>query len=177
MKKLICAMMALATTAFVGCTPSEEQIKTTAMAIGYAAGIVASETSMSDDARNALVQVLNEVRSCIPAEGQSFSEAWEPVIKSKVAELVAAGKIDEKTGALVTVVATFAAQGVDYLFEVRYPEAKKYADLVAAGSSAAIDGFLEAFKPVNSKDRNLDIDCDEDAYIWFKQQRAKHFGK
>ena len=170
MKKLMCGIVALALAAIVGCTPSEDQIKNTATAIGYAAGLVANETPIKDEARNAVVEVLNEVRACIPAEGQSFAQAWEPVIKSKVAELVAAGKIDAATGDLVTTVALMAAKGVDYLFDVRFPEAKQYANLVAAGASGAIDGFLTVFKPVDAKSATT-IERDEEAYKWFKANK------
>lgn len=168
MKKLINWMVLAALVAIAGCTPSEEQIKTTATAIGYAAGLVANETPIKDEARNAVVEVLNEVRACIPADGQSFAQAWEPVIKSKVAELVAAGKIDEATGTLVTTVALMAAKGVDYLFDVRYPKAKQYAELVSAGASGAIDGFLAVFKPTNER---AAIERDEEAYRYFKANK------
>lgn len=178
MKKLINWMIVAALVAIAGCTPSEEQIKTTATAIGYAAGLVANEIPIKDDARNAVVEVLNEVRACIPADGQSFEHAWDPVIKSKVAELVAAGKIDEATGNLVTSVAVMAAKGVDYLFDVRYPEAKQYAELVAAGASGSIDGFLEVFKPVNCCDcpdctvrAASGKDYDKKAYEWLKAHK------
>lgn len=168
MKKLINWMVLAALVAIAGCTPSEEQIKTTATAIGYAAGLVANETPIKDEARNAVVEVLNEVRSCIPDEGQSFAQAWEPVIKSKVSELVAAGKIDEATGTLVTSVALMAAKGVDYLFDVRFPNAKQYAELVGAGASGAIDGFLAVFKPANER---AAIERDEEAYRYFKANK------
>lgn len=171
MKKTVCAMMAIGLAALVGCTPTEEQIKNTATAIGYAAGLVANETNIKDNARNAVVEVLNEVRTCIPAEGQSFAEAWEPVIKEKVAALVAAGKIDAATGALVTSVALLAAKGVDYLFDIRFPQAKQYAELVAAGASGAIDGFLTAFKPVDAKSANSAIEYDKEAYEWIKSHK------
>ena len=172
MKKIISIAMTLAIAAFVGCTPSEEQIKTTATAIGYAAGLVANETPIKDDARNAVVEVLNEVRSCIPAEGQSFEAAWTPVIKDKVASLVAAGKINEATGSIVISVTLIAAKGVDYLFDVRFPQAKQYANLVAAGASGAIDGFLTTFKPVNARDGNATLQHDEEAYKWLKARSS-----
>ena len=171
MKKIMHGALALAIAAIVGCTPTESQIKTTATAIGYAAGMVANETPIKDEARNAVVEVLSEVRSCIPADGQSFAEAWKPVIEDKVAELVSAGKIDEATGALVTSVALMAAKGVDYLFDVRYPEARKYANLVAAGASGAIDGFLTTFKPVDAKSAKSPVAYDKKADDYLKKNR------
>lgn len=173
MKKILFAAVAAGLVALTGCKPTPEQINQTASAIGYAAGLVANETGIKDDARNAVVAILNEVRACVPAEGQSFEDAWTPVIKAKVAELVAAGKLDEATGALVTSCAVIAAKGVDYLFDVRYPEAKQYAELVAAGASGAIDGFLAAFKPVDGKalagTANGNVEYDKAAYEFLKK--------
>ena len=182
MKKVMIGAIALATV--MGCTPTASQINATATAIGYAAGLVANQTNIKDDARNAIVSVLNDVRTCIPLEGQSFVDAWTPIIKEKVAELVSAGKINETTGTIVTSVAIMAAQGVDYLFDVRFPEAKKYEELVAAGVSGAVDGFLAVFKPVNA-DHEEDgcEDCtlrskarkdyDKEAFEWFKKNLKK----
>lgn len=174
MKKILGGALAVALAALVGCTPDAAQIKQSATAIGYAAGLVANETPIKDDARNTVVEVLTEVRVCIPADGQSFVDAWTPVIKEKVAALVAAGKIDEATSTLVTSVAIMAAKGVDYLFDVRYPEAKKNASLVAAGASGAIDGFLAAFKPANCDDctvKTARLAYDKEAYEWFKANK------
>lgn len=166
MKKAIIGMAALVMMA--GCTPSAEQVNATATAIGYAAGLVVNQTNIKDDARNAIVSVLNDVRACIPEKGQSFVEAWTPAIKLKVAELVAAGKIDAATGEIVTTVSIMAAKAVDYMFDIRFPKAKEYEELVAAGASGVIDGFLTVFKPANEC-----TDCtrgyDKEAYEWFKE--------
>lgn len=172
MKRLITGILAVGVALIMGCTPTADQINKTATAIGYAAGMVANNAGIKDDARNALVTVLNEVRSCIPAEGQSFEAAWTPVIKAKVAELVAAGKINEATGSIVTSVALMAAKAVDYMFDVRFPKAKQYEELVRAGVSGALDGFLAVFKPVNECDDctvKAKKDYDKDAYEYFKK--------
>ena len=171
MKKVMIGLGALAM--MVGCTPSAEEINKTATAIGYAAGLIANQTDIKDDARNAIVDVLNEVRVCIPLEGQTFAEAWKPVINAKVAEMVKAGKIDSATGDIVKAVAGIAAQGVDYLFDVRYPDAKKYEELVAAGVAGAIDGFLTVFKPVNEDGSRAVVEYDKEAYEWFTKNLRK----
>lgn len=175
MKKILFAVLATGLAALTGCQPTPEQINKTATAIGYAAGLVANETEIKDDARNAVVEILNEVRECVPAEGQSFEDAWTPVIKEKVAEFVKAGKIDEATGSLVTTCAILAAKGVDYIFDVRYPKAKQYAELVAAGASGAIDGFLTAFKPVDGetivKTSKGKVEYDKAAYEFLKNTK------
>lgn len=165
MKKLIIGMAALAMMA--GCTPTVEQIKVTSTAIGYAAGLVANQTDIKDEARNALVSVLNDVRTCVPLGGQTFEDAWTPVIKEKVAEMVKGGKINTSTGEIVTTLAVMAAKGVDYLFDVRYPDAKRYEELVAAGVAGAVDGFLAVFKPVNEERATALVEYDKEAYEWF----------
>ena len=179
MKKILTIVMAATLAVFTGCTPTAEQINKTAMAIGYAAGLVANQTKIKDDARNAVVAILNDVRGCVPDEGQSFADAWTPVIKAKVEELVKAGKIDSATGEIVTSIAIMAAKCVDYIFDVRFKKAKQYSELVVAGASGALDGFLAVFKPVNCNDCQDCSDCtvrssakkdyDKEAYEWFKK--------
>ena len=179
MKKLMVGIMASVLAVLTGCTPTADQINKTATAIGYAAGLVADNAGIKEDARNAIVTVLNEVRVCVPAEGQSFADAWTPVIKAKVAELVAAGKIDAATGTVVTSVAIMAAQAVDYMFDIRFPKAKQYEELVRAGASGAIDGFLAVFKPANGCDDCIDCvvkakaDYDKGAYDYFEKKFKK----
>ena len=162
MKKMLIGLLALVLAAVTGCKPTVEQMKTTATAL------VANETPIKDEARNAIVEILGEVRGCVPAEGQKFVDAWTPVIKAKVAEFVASGKIDAATGELVTAAAVMAARGVDYLFDVRYPEARQYEELVAAGVSGAVDGFLTTFKPVNARSG---VEYDKKAYKYFKSHK------
>ena len=179
MKKTMIGAIAVSMALFCGCTPTAEQVNRTATAIGYAAGLVANQTKIKDDARNAVVSVLNEVRSCVPSEGQSFADAWTPVIKAKVEELVKAGKIDSATVDIVTSIAIMAAKCVDYIFDVRFQKAKQYSELVVAGASGALDGFLAVFKPVNCNDCQDCTDCvvrssakkdyDKEAYEWFKK--------
>lgn len=173
MKKILMCIAALATVCFSGCTPTAEQINKTASSIGYAAGLVANKVNIKDDARNAIVSVLNDVRGCIPAKGQSFADAWKPVIEAKVAELVEADKIDAGTGEIVKAIANMAAQAVDYMFDVRFPKAKQYEELVRAGVSGALDGFLAVFKPVNCDDctpkARAAKEYDKEAYEYFQK--------
>jgi hypothetical protein len=170
MKIILMCVAALASVCFSGCKPTTEQINKTATAIGYAAGLVANQTKIKDDARNVIVTILNDVRECVPAEGQSFADAWRPIIAVKVADLVEAGKIDAGTGEIVKSFANMAAQAVDYVFDVHFPKAKQYEELVRACVSGALDGFLSVFKPVNNGARAM-VEYDKDAYEWFQKNR------
>ncbi len=178
MNSKITSSLALGLSIVVGCatiqTPA--RINATGTAIGYAAGLVVDQTKIKDSDRNTLVIVMNEVRSCIPNEGQSFVDAWTPVIQAKVAELIEAGKLTKESGAMVASIAILSAQAVDYMFDIRFPQAKQYEELVRAGVSGAIDGFLAAFKPANDCDGCTEksaIEFDKEAYQWFQRNIVK----
>ena len=100
--KSIMSVFAAATFAALallsGCkaVPTPEQMKSTATAIGVAAGVVANETKIDDKTRNAVVAVMEEVARAIPAKGQSFEDAWTPVAKDVIAKLVADGVYPNK---------------------------------------------------------------------------------
>ena len=178
MNSKITSSLALGLAIVVGCAtiPTPTSINATATAIGYAAGLVVDQTKIKDSDRNTLVIVLNEVRSCVPSEGQSFVDAWTPVIQAKVAELIEAGKLTKESGAMVTSLAILSAQAVDYMFDIRFPQAKQYEELVRAGVSGAIDGFLAAFKPANDCDgcsEKSAIKFDKEAYQWFQRNIVK----
>ena len=63
---------------------------------------------------------------------------------------------------------------MDYLFDKRFPEARKYEELVAAGMTGALDGFLAVFKPVNDEAAERAAkEYDKEAYEWFKKNLKK----
>ena len=172
MKKLIMIASVIATTLFTGCTPSAEQINQTAAAIGTAAGLVANQTKIEPAARNAVIDILGEVRTYIPSGEQTFVDAWTPTIEAKIAELVKSGKITSTVGTLVKPVAVMAAQAIDYTFE-RYPKAKQNEELIRAGATGVIDGFLTVFKPANTVSSGSKPVYDEKAYEYFKNKLSK----
>ena len=178
MKKLLVIAAAAVTTLFTGCTPNAEQINKAASAIGVAAGLVANQTKIEPAARNAAIDILGEVRTYIPSGDQTFVDAWTPTIDAKIAELVKSGKITATVGTLVKPVAMMAAQAIDYTFE-RYPKAKQNEELVRAGATGVIDGFLTVFKPANCDEKDGCSDCtvraaakasyDKKAYEYFQK--------
>jgi len=165
MKKLL-VIASIATAMLTGCTPSAEQINKTAYAIGSAAGLVANQVNVDASARNAVVDILGEVRTCVPEQGQTFEATWTPVIDRVISDMVSQGRITASVGTIIKPVAVIAAQAVDYMFDTRFPEAKKYEELVRAGVSGVIDGFLTVFKPANTK-AGVKPEYDEEAYNYF----------
>lgn len=179
MKKLLVIAATAAATLFTGCTPDAEQINKAASAIGVAAGLVANQTNIDPIARNTAIDILGEVRTYIPSGDQTFVNTWTPIIDAKIAELVRAGKITASVGILVKPAALMAAQAIDYTFD-RYPKAKKDEELVRAGATGVIDGFLTVFKPANCDEKDDCSDCtvrasakasyDKKAYEYFQEK-------
>ena len=178
MKKVFYAC-AIGMAVLTGCTPTAEQINKTAYAIGTAAGLVANQTKIDPVVRNTAIDILGEVRTYIPSGDQTFVDVWSPIIDAKIAELVKAGKITAAVGTLVKPAAIMAAQAIDYTFD-RYPNAKKSEELVRAGATGVIDGFLTVFKPANCDENDNCSDCtlrssakasyDKEAFEYFQKK-------
>lgn len=178
MKKSLKIMLASAAAllALAGCKsiPTPEAMKTTATAVGAAAGLVANETKIDDKARNAVIEIMDKVSSVTPAAGQSFEEAWTPVAKEVVAKLIAEGKLDDGTGQLALMAFGIAVKGIDYIFDIRYPKAREYEELVAAAIKGFTDGFLSTFPPADGTVRAAvpAVPPDEEALKWLREKAA-----
>lgn len=168
--KMMAAIAAAATVFCIGCKslPTAEVMKATATSIGYAAGLVANETKIDDKARNTIVEIVNEVAKVVPEKGQKFEDAWTPVAKEIVAKLIAEGKITDGIGTISLAAFGVAVKGIDYIFDVRYPKAREYEELVSAAVSGFTEGFLTVFKPVNGESKGTAYKADEAAYKWLK---------
>lgn len=172
--KAVSAAVAAGMMLVTGCksVPTPEKMRSASYAIGVAAGLVANETKIDDKTRNTVVSVVQEVAKATPAKGQSFEDAWTPVAKELVAKFVAEGKIDEAQGQLVLSVFGIAVKGIDYIFDVRYPKAREYEELVAAAVSGFTDGFLSVFTPAEDKGSKAieAAKADNTAYKWLKEK-------
>ena len=174
--KVMAAFAAAATIVCVGCKslPTVEVMKSTAKSIGYAAGLVANETKIDDKARNTIVDIVNEVAKVVPDKGQSFEDAWTPIAKAVVAKLIAEGKIGEGVGTIALAAFGIAVKGIDYIFDVRYPKAREYEELVSAAVTGFTEGFLTVFKPVDANtSKGENVVADEKAYEWLKAESKK----
>ena len=146
MKKLAFSILAIAATLITGCKelPSAETIATLSKSIGYAAGITCNLGGISPGCRKTILEVLEIAGEVVPATNETFTAAWGPVVKKTVEKFVAEGKIDASEGNLIISAMTVATSGLDYMFDVRWPKAKQYKELVSAGTK----GFIEGFKTV-----------------------------
>ncbi|MBO6031744.1 MAG: hypothetical protein J6Q22_09745 [Prevotella sp.] len=173
LKVCLAVLVAAVSVAMSGCKklPTADVMKKTATSIGVAAGLVANETKIDDKTRNAVVAIMEEVARVTPKEGQTFADAWTPVAKEVISKLVAEGKITEGIGTIALGVFGIAVKGIDYIFDVRYPKARQYEELVAAAVSGFTEGFLTVFKPVDSA-KSVSFTADEDAVKWLKENAS-----
>lgn len=170
MKKLIVGAIASMMAVATGCksVPTDSQMFTTAYAVGAAAGLVADMTKIDDTSRNAIIDIMNEVESCVPETNQTFTAAWTPIAERHIAKLIEEGKLDLGQGILVAKTFNVAVNGIDYLFEVRFPKAKQYQDIVSAATHGFCGGFLATFKPANNMMSISNVTYDVEAYDFLK---------
>lgn len=173
----VCAACAM----IVGCDfiktlPTDEQMTNAATAIGTAAGFVANALDIDATARAAVIDIVGKVETSVPETNQTFATAWTSIAQQHVAKLIEEKKLDAAKGQLVVMAFTTAVDGIDYVFEVRYPEAKQHKNLVLAAANGFCKGFLLSFKkdtstmaaPVASQSG-----YDVKAYEWLKQRSDK----
>lgn len=178
MKKLVLTIAAAIMAVCVGCksVPTDGQMYTASYAIGVSAGLVANMTKIDDASRNAVIEIMNKVDSCIPATNETFSAAWTPIAAEHIAKLVEEGKIDAGQGILIAKTFEVAVNGIDYLFNVRFPKARQYQELVEAATHGFCGGFLTVFKSANSSmgfSSSSSATYDVEAYDYLKAKCRK----
>lgn len=168
-KPILVIAAAIMSASVVGCKsfPTADTTYQTSYAIGIATGMVANQTKIDDASRNAIVEVLNIAVYCVPEVDQSFTDAWTPIAKAHVAKLVADGKLGDHEADLVLTAFSLVTKGIDYLFEVRFPEARQYKNLTAAAIDGFSSGFLTIFRPSPSNGIKTEA-FDKEAYEYVK---------
>lgn len=160
-------------TTVTGCKslPTVEVMYSTSLAIGYATGMIANQCKIRTEDRQIVIDIVNIVSQTVPAEGQTFEEAWTPIAKEHVQKLIDEGKIDKGLGDIILVAFAVVVKGIDYIFEVRFPKAKLYKDLVIAAIDGFTTGFLTVFKPENTEEINGECDaCCERVLRWYDRE-------
>ena len=171
MNMMVAVCVAAVLAMLMGCDkpPSAEVMKTTATSVGVAAGLVANETKLDEKAKTTIVAIVSEVKKVTPDVGQTFEAAWTPVAQELVAKLIAEGKIDEGIGNVSLLAFGVATKGIDYLFDVRFPKAREYKELVSAAIEGFSGGFLSVFTPVDEAKGTKVPEPDKDAMKWLKE--------
>lgn len=178
MKKILFTLMAAMVCMFTGCdsTPSVDRMTTIATAIGKTAGVACELAKTKTEVKESIAVVLNAVQAVVPANGQTFVEAWTPIIEIELQKLVDAGKIDAAGASVAKFALGAACEGIDYIF-IKYPKARDAKEIV----SAVVTGFVNGYKSVIGLARGAkdDITIDEEAmkYIKAKLEKAKSSAK
>lgn len=173
MKKMMIGAVAFAMAAFmIGCDkdlPSPDKINAVSTAIGRTAGYACELAKTKTAVKDGIIQVLDVISTVVPSEGETFSQAWTPIIAEELQKLVAAGKLDEAGTQVAKMALSVACDGIDYVF-VKYPKAKDVKELV----SAATSGFVAGFKSVVTLAAGAEKPAiDEEAYKYLKSRMAK----
>lgn len=173
----IAVCVSILTSIGIGCKsiPSVDGITTMSKAVGVATGTACNMTKIDDTTRNAIVDIVNTVDACVPQTNQTFEAAWYPIAERHVAKLVEEKKIDDAQGVIICTAFKTVCKGADYMFDVKWPKARQYSDLVSAASHGFTDGFLAVFKPVNVVSAaNNTVMMDIEAYKYLmRQQNSK----
>ena len=167
MNKLIMLGLAICASVFVGCDklPTVEKMKEISTVVGKTAGYVCELSKTKTEVKEVIFKVLDVVSTAVPTNGQTFVEAWTPLINEEVKKLVDAGTIDKKYETVITTSLYVACNGIDYVF-VKYPKAKDVEELVAVATT----GFIDGYKSVVTLAANAEPVIDEDAYKYLKSQ-------
>ena len=135
---------AVAVMFVAGCNdlPSEETISTASKLIGSAAGLTVTQLKIDSVTKTEIMEIVDKIGEAVPETNETFTAAWTPVYTAYVDKKSAEGKLKPEQATIVKTAMNVVCGGLDYVFDVRYPEAKKYANLV----SAAVQGFRSGFE-------------------------------
>lgn len=169
MKMSIVALI-VALTTLVGCKtlPTPPQIGSSARLIGTSTGLVVNAMGVKDETKKQVLDILNTVCSAIPSSTETFVKVWVPLAKVEIDKLVEKGEMDAAEGDMVLTAFTLVCKGVDYIFEVRYPKAKAYRELVEAAVDGFTQGFASAVNPYALKANSVEMEYDVEAYEYLK---------
>lgn len=170
MKKIITCMLAIGALFITGCDklPTPERMTTIATVVGKTAGYACELSKTKTEVKEAIAAVLDAASKVVPKEGETFVEAWTPVINEEIQKLVAAGKLDEASAQVVKLALNVACEGIDYIF-IKYPKAKDVQELVSAAVTGFIDGYKSVVKLAAGAEKPM---IDEDAYKYLKAKIA-----
>ena len=167
-KNIIMSFFAAILAVFiVGCDkiPTPERMKAISTVVGKTAGYACELSKTKTAVKVAVSEVLDVASTVVPGEGQTFAEAWKPVIKEELSKLVAEGKIGQDEANVAEVALNAAAYGIDYIF-IKHPKAKDVKELV----SVSVASFVEGYKSVVTLSSNSNVEIDEEAYKYVRSK-------
>jgi len=166
MKKLLYGIAAAVAVVIIGCKtlPTIEQMFENSRLIGAATAMVANSIKTDDKCRNAIIEIVSQVQYCIPQTNETFETAWTPIAEQHVQKLFEDNVIDKDQGEIILCAFKTVVKGIDYLMNIRYPQARQYQELTEAAVHGFCFGFLVDYKPANMMSTAVPHAYDEAAY-------------
>ena len=174
MKRITFLAMCACALVLTGCKtggdhslPDAATLRAVGQAAGMATGYACGLADLDDDTLAAMSLVADAMAKAEPSEGQTVAQAWTAAAKEVCNRLVAEGKLDEKKASAVAGIVGLAATGYS-IVEARYPDVRKYRELVLALSG----GFAEGLKSTLPECEDCCEDCYVDREVYISVLRA-----
>lgn len=170
-KALIVAI--LVSLCIIGCDkelPSADKIETVSRLAGTSAAMVVNMTKIDEQSKAVILDIMDKVSKSVPQKDQTFADAWNPIAKEYVGKLVEDGKINEAQGGLILSGFAIACDGLDFIFNVKYPKAKEYKELVDAAVRGFVNGYKSVTNSANTKGGNTAPDFDKETFEYLKKR-------
>jgi len=166
MKKFWYSIAAAIAVTIVGCKtlPTVERMFENSRLIGMTTAMVANSIKTDDTCRNAIIEIVSKVQYCIPQTNETFETAWTPIAEQHVQKLFDDNVIDKEQGEIILCAFKTVVKGIDYVMNVRYPQARQYQELTEAAIHGFCLGFLTDYKPANMMSASTAHEYDEAAY-------------
>ena len=127
--------------------PDDAKMYTVSYAVGAATAKVVDMSNINDKTTEVIVKTMNSVQLYVPATNETFTSKWMPIISLNVSTMVKSGELTEIEATFIEKTFNVVCNGLDYIFEKRFPEANKYENLMSSAIYGFNAGFLTYFKP------------------------------
>lgn len=167
MKKTILGLCAMLMAFFMlGCDklPTIERMKTISYVVGRTAGYACELSKTKTEVKATIMVVLDKISLVTPESGQTFTEAWTPLIEEELKKRVESGDIDPDEVPMARLALLAATEGLDYIF-VKHPQAKEVKELVVVATTSFIEGYKSVVTLTSVADA---VEIDPDAYEYIK---------
>ena len=166
MNKILMALIVACTFIFSGCDkelPTADKMESSAYSIGTSAALVANLTTITDENRANVIDLVTEIQKYTPVNGEGLATAWTKIVDTYIETNVTSEKMSAEQANVVRTTINVLINSADYIINKKWPSLVEYEDLLAAASRGICEGFLTNFKPANVLSA-ASPEYDKDAY-------------
>lgn len=121
--------------------PSEANVYTVSYAVGAASANIVDKTDINEKTSNAIIKTLDTIKIYVPSTNETFTIKWIPIVNTRIKNLVLNNELTPIEAVYIEKTFNIICNGLDYIFEERYPNIKTYENLMIS----AIHGFSSGF--------------------------------